>query len=86
MCFYYGYLNFILGMKLPKYNLCYNTRDLIKSLAENTNDRNELINYSIIDSSHLTHPFHELNKGRMVMKCSAHFELPSKLLLTDQLQ
>ena len=20
MCFYYGYLNFILGMKLPKYN------------------------------------------------------------------
>ena len=45
MCFYYGYLNFILGMKLPKYNLCYNTRDLIKSLAANTNDRNENILY-----------------------------------------
>ena len=29
-------------MKLPKYNLCYNTRDLIKSLAENANDRNEM--------------------------------------------
>ena len=28
-------------MKLPKYNLCYNTRDLIKSLAENANDRND---------------------------------------------
>ena len=42
MCFYYGYLNFIVGMKLRKYNLCYNTRDLIKSLAENTNDRNKI--------------------------------------------
>ena len=39
MCFYCGYLDLIVGMKLPKYNLCYNTRDLIKSLAENTNDR-----------------------------------------------
>ena len=39
MCFYYGYLDLIVGMKLPKYNLCYNTRDLIKSLAENANDR-----------------------------------------------
>ena len=29
-------------MKLPKYNLCYNTRDLIKSLAENANDRNNI--------------------------------------------
>ena len=29
-------------MKLPKYNLCYNTRDLIKSLAENANDRNDV--------------------------------------------
>ena len=51
MCFYYGYLNFILGMKLPKYNLCYNTRDLIKSLAENTNDQNktntDYANYSL---------------------------------------
>ena len=42
VCFYYGYLDLIVGTKLPKYNLCYNTRDLIKSLAENANDRNEL--------------------------------------------
>ena len=26
-------------MRLPKYNLTYNTRDLIKSLAQNTSDR-----------------------------------------------
>ena len=45
VCFYYGYLNFIVGMKLPKYDLCYNTRDLIKSLAENTNDRNHYLSF-----------------------------------------
>ena len=28
-------------MKLPKYNLCYDTRDVIKSLAGNANDRND---------------------------------------------
>ena len=27
------------GTTLPKYNLSYNTRDLIKSLAQNTSDR-----------------------------------------------
>ena len=36
------FLKLTVGMKLPKYNLCYDTRDLIKSLAENTNDGNVL--------------------------------------------
>ena len=44
MCFYYGSLKLIIGMKLPKYNLRYNTRDLITSLAENNNDRNDIKN------------------------------------------
>ena len=44
MCFYNGFLKLIVGMKLPKYNLCYNTPDLIKSLAENANDRSEIRN------------------------------------------
>ena len=36
--FYYGSMKLRLGMKLPKYNLSYNTRDLIKSLAEDASD------------------------------------------------
>ena len=36
----YGFLKCKLdtAMKLPEYNLCYNTRDLIKLIAENTSD------------------------------------------------
>ena len=32
----YGLLKLFLGMKLLKYNLSYNTRDLIHSLAKST--------------------------------------------------
>ena len=29
---------FHVGMKIPKYNLCYSTRDFVKSLAKSTGD------------------------------------------------
>ena len=32
----YGFNKLTVGMKLPKYNLSYNTRDLIDSLAKRT--------------------------------------------------
>ena len=41
-CFYVWFYNTLnMCMKLPEYNLCYNTQDLIKSLAECTSDRKE---------------------------------------------
>ena len=50
--FYYGYLKLIIGMKLPKYNVCYNTRGLITSLAEKTNDRNDKLFYQCIQAAY----------------------------------